>query len=159
LPGLKATSVLAQRLWDTGRYAELYNLLRESLLTAFTVLAVDGKLYQPGIEEDDGHKETESERENAGLFKRQRDAVENTCKVLLQQSCLNERPKSSLALQQSRWGDAENALKQLSEIRDRRNDVAHCSMRPRPKKEGKLRDDLKLSLDAFKTLVDSLFSP
>ena len=42
-------SVLAKRLRRTNRHAELFNLLRESWLTAFAVVAVASDIYQPQV--------------------------------------------------------------------------------------------------------------
>lgn len=48
--GIAAAAELAKRLWETGHYLALHCLIRESLVTAFTVLAVEPgvPIAQPG---------------------------------------------------------------------------------------------------------------
>ena len=148
LDGLKAAAVLADRLWFTRRYAELYGLLRESLLTAFTVVYVAEPHLQPN-------------RLDQKKFADQRAQIEQSWFPLLEkskfsESCVQKKPRFILTFNTSSIDDARKIAKQIDDFSRLRNDVAHCSMGTKPNKEEELRAELKNSLDAYKSLVEAL---
>ncbi len=140
-PGLNAASIFAQRLWNTGRYAELYNLLRESLLTAFSVVTVSGDKEQPGNP----------------LFDKHRQKIEEKYRNLRPQG--KPKPAAAVAFIDHLPPIAQRIADQFGEVAEHRNDVAHCSMRSEPRTQEELRKALKCSLDTFRELVASLKVP
>ncbi len=139
--GVQAVAVLAERLWKTGRYADLYNLLRESLLTAFSVVAVCGDKEQPG----------------SSLFKKQREKIEGKCRALCPPG--KPQPSAAVAFIDPLPPIAQSIADQFGEVAEHRNDVAHCSMGSEPRTEKELREVLRISLDTFRQLVASLKLP
>lgn len=140
LSGLKASAVLAQRLWDTGRYVDLWNLLRESLLSGFSVVAIQGTIHQPGEEG----------------FSEQRGQLEKSWYPLLSKS---DSAKSRVSRGKKKLIEpvdrdkAKIIAEEIDLVSDLRNDVAHCSMRENPKDEKALREALDLRLAAYNKIV------
>jgi hypothetical protein len=144
--GLRSALILAQRLRQTGRYAELYNLLRESLLTAYTVFAVESPFAQPRERSFDGQR-------------RQIDSHAATGQPARESQRSGNAPAQGLAFldlaqQPSRAALTNECKDQLQAVRGLRNDVSHCSMRSNPKSAQELRERLKELLEAFERLVD-----
>ncbi len=170
VPGLLALAELAQRLWDTNRRVELFPLLREGLLTAFTVVAVDSEIYQPNVDCTSVFREQQKDLADVATvsigqqacFKAQRDGVDCWNDWLNHlRSPGNKPPKKgkNIRIKQDSASrqKALEILEQLSRINRQRNDVAHF-MVANPREEAELRACLSDSLDQFHKLVQTLDS-
>lgn len=143
--GLRAAAVLAQRLWDTGRYAELYNLLRESTLTAFSVLFFDNdQLQQP--------RATEFDKQRGQIERRWKDWSKSSKPASGGVKEIDGLPLRTQIDEEH----ASTIRKQSAEITDVRNDVAHCSMRSEPRSQSELKEELKKRISDFQNWVASL---
>lgn len=137
--GLRATYQLAELLWTTGHYTELYCLLREAAVTRFAlrrapVGTVHLQPHEPGferaIETDEARAKRIDDEEKGRKKKAEKEA------------------KGDFGWRSHRRAQESSAREEIDNdtFFDIRNDVAHCSMRAEPKTPAELRDELAAEL-------------